>query len=479
MPTRFIFQSQGNAVAFIDNRSVYALDGELVGFVDERDSVYDRSGDYKGVLLRDGRVALDTGATPPERVEPPKALERVPIPNVIPHRRPLPTLPARYVESFVVERKEGSEQRVTFPGIAIAVRLATVGFVISTGYYLTRVATIDIRSLLSSPAALATLSAGVAFLALAIGAAMSRRRSASLPRLLVVGEGRDLYEAVDAIANGGEPLGVVVETAQMLDPVFAQALAHRKQIDLAIVASEPNGELHGRGSFLTVEEFVERSTGRLSLRLLNTNAIEQLRHRTRGSSFKRVVKRVFDVVSAVFLLWVASPVMLLAALAIKLESAGPVFYKQTRVGLNGRTFAAVKFRTMRADAESDGIARWAMRSDPRITRVGSFMRKTRIDELPQMISVLRGEMSLVGPRPERPEFVKILGERIPNYELRHLVKPGVTGWAQVRYSYGASLEDAVQKHEFDMYYIKNHSLLLDLQILIETVTVVLFREGSE
>jgi exopolysaccharide biosynthesis polyprenyl glycosylphosphotransferase len=193
---------------------------------------------------------------------------------------------------------------------------------------------------------------------------------------------------------------------------------------------------------------------------------------------RRFAKRAFDIVSSMMLLLIASPVMLLASIAIKLDSRGPVLYRQERVGLGGRSFQCVKFRSMRTDAESDGVARWATKNDSRITRVGAFMRKTRIDELPQLFSVLKGEMSIVGPRPERPEFVAKLKDQIPFYDLRHGVKPGVTGWAQVRFNYGGSIEDARRKHQFDLYYLKNNSLLLDLQILVETVTVVLFREGA-
>jgi lipopolysaccharide/colanic/teichoic acid biosynthesis glycosyltransferase len=171
-------------------------------------------------------------------------------------------------------------------------------------------------------------------------------------------------------------------------------------------------------------------------------------------------------------------VMLLTVLAIKLDSRGPVIYSQERCGLGGGSFMCLKFRSMRTDAEKDGVARWASKNDSRITRVGAFIRKTRIDELPQLISVLRGEMSMVGPRPERPTFVSQLREAIPFYDLRHTVKPGLTGWAQVRFSYGASLDDARKKHQFDLYYVKNNSLVLDLLVLIETVSVVLFREGA-
>jgi lipopolysaccharide/colanic/teichoic acid biosynthesis glycosyltransferase len=147
--------------------------------------------------------------------------------------------------------------------------------------------------------------------------------------------------------------------------------------------------------------------------------------------------------------------------------------------LGGRVFMCLKLRSMRNDAETDGVARWATKNDSRVTRVGAFIRKTRIDELPQLFSVLRGEMSLVGPRPERPSFVSELKEKIAYYDIRHSVKPGVTGWAQVRYGYCATIGDSIKKHQFDLYYVKNNSLFLDILVLIETVSVVLFREGSQ
>jgi sugar transferase (PEP-CTERM system associated) len=192
---------------------------------------------------------------------------------------------------------------------------------------------------------------------------------------------------------------------------------------------------------------------------------------------RQAAKRVFDIVVSSLLLLLAAPLMLLTALAIKLDSPGPVLYRQQRVGLGGRLFMCLKFRSMRMDAERDGVARWAVKDDPRVTRVGTFMRKMRIDELPQLIGVLRGEMSMVGPRPERPSFVEELTREIPFYGVRHSVKPGVTGWAQVRYTYAASVEDARKKHQLDLYYVKNNSLFLDMLVLIETVSVVLFREG--
>jgi len=191
------------------------------------------------------------------------------------------------------------------------------------------------------------------------------------------------------------------------------------------------------------------------------------------------IKRVFDIIAAIILLIVFSPVMLITALLILLEDGAPVLYRQERVGLNGRLFNVIKFRSMRRDAESDGKPRWATANDERTTRVGRFIRKVRIDELPQLFCVLNGSMSMVGPRPERAFFVDQLIKEIPYYAIRHSVKPGVTGWAQVRYHYGASIEDAVQKLQYDLYYVKNHTLLLDLVVIFETVGVVLGGKGAQ
>lgn len=189
------------------------------------------------------------------------------------------------------------------------------------------------------------------------------------------------------------------------------------------------------------------------------------------------VKRLTDVIIAGGMLLASAPVMVLTALAVRLDSPGPVFYTQARVGKGCRVFKLVKFRSMVNDAELRG-AEWAARRDPRVTRVGRWIRLFRIDELPQLWNVFKGDMSLVGPRPERPEFVKALETHVPYYSVRHAVHPGITGWAQVNYPYGASLEDALRKLEFDLYYIKNMSLLMDLKILLRTVGVVLLGEGS-
>ena len=194
--------------------------------------------------------------------------------------------------------------------------------------------------------------------------------------------------------------------------------------------------------------------------------------------YRTAVKRVFDILCSLVLIVLSAPIMLLTAIAIKLESEGPVFYRQERVGFNGKTFKVTKFRSMRTDAEKDGQPRWATANDSRITRVGNIIRLLRIDELPQLFNVLSGDMSLVGPRPERPFFVDQLTAEIPYYAVRHSIKPGVTGWAQVRYKYGATVEDSQEKLQYDLYYVKNHSLFLDFVILFETVGVVLTGKGA-
>jgi sugar transferase (PEP-CTERM system associated) len=195
------------------------------------------------------------------------------------------------------------------------------------------------------------------------------------------------------------------------------------------------------------------------------------------SFIRTFMKRSFDIICSVLILLMTFPLMLLAALAVWLEDRGPVFYSQERVGKDGEIFHVHKFRSMRTDAEKGGKPQWAQQNDPRITRVGNFMRKTRIDELPQILNVIVGDMSFVGPRPERQYFVDQLIEVVPYYNVRHSVKPGITGWAQVRYGYGSSAEDALQKLQYDLYYVKNNSLFLDVLILIDTLKVVLFRSG--
>lgn len=194
------------------------------------------------------------------------------------------------------------------------------------------------------------------------------------------------------------------------------------------------------------------------------------------SQIQNNIKRVFDIIMAIIIGVMTLPVMAVAAIIVRLESPGPIIYSQDRVGENGKEFKVHKFRSMRNDAEKDG-AKWAQVNDPRVTKFGNFMRKTRIDELPQLINVLKGEMSFIGPRPERMVFIKELEKEIPYYNLRHMVKPGLTGWAQVMYPYGASVEDTRRKLEYDLYYIKHHSLYLDMMIMFMTFKTVVFGKG--
>jgi len=189
-------------------------------------------------------------------------------------------------------------------------------------------------------------------------------------------------------------------------------------------------------------------------------------------------KRMLDVAFSAAGLVVGAPIMLLVAVAVRTTSPGPVLYHQRRVGRHGREFIAHKFRTMRDDAESATGPVWSMANDTRVTPVGGFLRRTRLDEMPQLWNVLLGDMSFVGPRPERPEFVRQLSERIPYYGQRHVIKPGLTGWAQVRYTYGASVEDAIEKLQYDLYYIKNLSIALDFVIVLETIKTVVTRKGA-
>ncbi len=321
------------------------------------------------------------------------------------------------------------------------------------------------------------------------------------PRVLIVGTGPDaelvaddmrLAVRTDRIVAGFYPIALE-RLGDQVSPVFSMAaplpdLVRTYGIDEIVVAVRD----HRRGGVPLDDLLMCRSMG---VRVHDVAGFYEMTHAEvpleslkaswliYGPGFvqgsvRRVVKRIFDIAVSSALLLVTSPFMLATALAIRLESRGPIIYRQERVGLLGEPFTCLKFRSMVVDAERDGVARWASRNDSRVTRVGRFIRDTRIDELPQLFSVLRGDMSMVGPRPERPTFVAELKEKIPFYDLRHTVKPGLTGWAQVRYSYGDTLDAARRKHQFDLYYVKNNSLLLDLMVLVETISVVLFREGQ-
>lgn len=223
--------------------------------------------------------------------------------------------------------------------------------------------------------------------------------------------------------------------------------------------------------------FLERETGRVDLDTVNPSWLIFSDGFSSGRAISSAAKRVFDIAASALLLALTAPLILLFALLVKIDSKGPAFYRQSRVGLFGQHFDVIKLRSMRTDAEAAG-AKYAEKNDPRVTRVGKFIRKVRIDELPQAWTVLKGEMSFVGPRPERPEFVSDLEEKLPYYAERHMVKPGITGWAQINYPYGASLEDSRNKLEYDLYYAKNYTPFLDFLIILQTLRVVLWSEGA-
>lgn len=332
---------------------------------------------------------------------------------------------------------------------------------------------------------------------------VNRREASGLfaRRTLIIGTGADALAVQRALMHSGQsadnivgfvPSGnddaVEVDARKVISGVGLMEVVGQQRVNEVIVAVRER-----RGGVLPLRElldcklsgiqvldlssFFERVQGQVRIDSLRASWLIY------GDGFRQglgrsVVKRCFDLSMALLLLLLALPLMLFAALLILFEDGGPVFYRQERVGLAGRVFQVIKFRSMRTDAEKDGKPRWASSNDDRVTRVGRVIRKLRIDELPQLFNVLVGDMSLVGPRPERPYFVDQLASEIPFYGIRHCVKPGVTGWAQVRYQYGASVDDAVQKLQYDLYYVKNHTLVLDTLVLFETVRVVLTGEGA-
>ncbi len=287
-------------------------------------------------------------------------------------------------------------------------------------------------------------------------------------------------------SGGGGPLEIAL--AVPAGPSLAEALAPERLSACriwAVVASDLASlpmplrrrcEQAGVPVF-SKDEFLEHRLNRIDPDRLPDDWLASARGIAEGP-VEAVLRRSLEIGACLALVLLTLPLLLLTALAIKLDSRGPVFYRQERVGRGGRVFLLYKFRSMRVDAEPGGAACWASHDDPRVTRVGRLIRLTRIDEIPQVLNVLRGDMALVGPRPERPVFVEQLGRLIPHYHDRSRVKPGITGWAQVNYPYGASVEDARRKLAYDLYYVRRRSLFLDLLILLATIRVVLFQEGA-
>ena len=296
------------------------------------------------------------------------------------------------------------------------------------------------------------------------------------------------FQVIGFVRPPDQGLGVPMERLLQLDGLLIE-LCKRHDIDEVIVAMDERRQTFPIRELLDcrlagidvtdVASFLERETGRVRIDVLNPSWLIFGEGFKRGS-FRLQSARVFDLLAVVALSIVACPCMLVTAVAIKLEDGwrAPLFYVQERVGFAGRVFKLLKFRSMRVDAEAAGQALWAKINDSRVTRVGAIIRKLRIDELPQILNVLRGEMGLVGPRPERPQFVRQLTEKIPYYVERLSVKPGITGWAQLCYPYGASERDAIEKLQYDLYYIKNGNLLFDIAILLQTAEVVLMGKGA-
>ena len=274
------------------------------------------------------------------------------------------------------------------------------------------------------------------------------------------------------VLSPGEPLESIVNRLRVAEIVVGVRDRRRYLPIQELLRFKLNGV-----SVIDLSSFFERETGRVQLESLNPSWLIFSDGFQQGV-FKRTIKRLFDIGVSGVLLITAAPIMIIAALLIYREDKAPFFYRQERVGQNGHTFGLLKFRSMRPDAEGDGVPKWAQKNDDRVTRVGRIIRKIRVDELPQVFNVLKGDMSFVGPRPERPYFVEQLSKHTPYYSYRHTIKPGITGWAQVRYPYGASVEDAIEKLQYDLYYVKNNSLFLDMIILFQTARVLLWNDGA-
>jgi sugar transferase (PEP-CTERM system associated) len=300
---------------------------------------------------------------------------------------------------------------------------------------------------------------------------------------------RDLgYKIVGFVAEDPKLIGQSLFNPKVLGVVGdLNRIVEEENVDRVVVAlPDRRGHLpvdqllqlrlQGRAAIEEGTSLYERLTGKIRVEMLRPSWII-FSGGSKRTHVWNTARHVFNVVVALIAIVLSLPIVIITIVAIKLDSPGPVFYTQERIGKNGRVFRILKFRSMRQDAEKDGTPQWAAEHDPRITRVGAIIRKTRVDEIPQFINILRGEMNFVGPRAERPYFVDELNRKIPFYSQRHLVEPGLTGWAQVNYGYGSSVEDAIQKLQYDLYYIKNVSLLFDIWIMFKSIKIVLFGYG--
>jgi sugar transferase (PEP-CTERM system associated) len=361
-------------------------------------------------------------------------------------------------------------------------------------------------SLLSPGLIVGGLSFGVALLSSFIGIAScrllcySRTDSDLSRRILVLGVGNKAQQ-IDNLRRASDRVGIKIlgfidigkDPRQISDAKVIRPKGSIRELAIKLAADEIVIAIDDRRNALPLDEildckmhgvqildtqtFFERQLGKIRLDELQPSNMIFSDGFTQAI-LKQTEKRILDVAASSILLLASLPVLIATAIAIKLEGPGPILYGQKRVGWRGKEFTVYKFRSMQEDAEGDGVAVWAKADDDRVTRVGGFIRKSRIDELPQLFNVFNGDMSFVGPRPERPEFVDQLSSAIPYYDLRHHIKPGITGWAQVSYQYGASINDSREKLQYDLYYLKNYSLFLDLNILLLTVQVILWGKGA-
>ena len=296
------------------------------------------------------------------------------------------------------------------------------------------------------------------------------------------------FKIVGAVPVDGQELSVDTGKVIVSDKPLVEIAREYKVDDIIIAMDNRRGALPIREllrcklsgiDVLDLLEFLERESGKIRADLVSPSWLI-FSSGFRVTRMRKFLKRLLDIFVSVVGLLVVWPILLAVSLAIWIESgfSGPILYRQVRVGRNGELFELLKFRSMDVDAESDGGAVWARENDSRVTRVGRVIRKFRIDEFPQLLNVLRGEMSIVGPRPERPEFTEKLKKTVPYYDERHTLKPGITGWAQLKYSYGSSTRDATEKLHYDLYYVKNHGLILDIAIMIQTIEVMFWGKGA-
>jgi sugar transferase (PEP-CTERM system associated) len=363
-----------------------------------------------------------------------------------------------------------------FPGLLLSRGVFIIAMILVTAFVVLSRRVFDKVWQLTAPIQ-RVIILGTGEMALEMARELTRREDLSLK----------LEGFVSGAARGPEEANKIFGFPVLGSAAEMEAIAKERAISRIIVALEdrrgtlPSRELvtlRVRGVRVDdASSALSVLTGRVALRSVKPSwfVFSDGFHR---SKWNDLAKRVLDLVGGVIGLVISLPIMILVAVAVRLDSKGPVIYRQTRVGRMGKCFEVLKFRSMKTDAEQENGAQWAIENDPRVTRVGGFLRKYRLDELPQFLNVIRGEMSFVGPRPERPCFVEELSKTIPYYEERHSVRPGLTGWAQVQYAYGSSVEDAFNKLEYDLFYLKNLSLTFDLGIIFKTIRIVINGHGG-